>query len=67
MQIEKYKTESTVDNLIYTFESVGEKVIQKMVVYARIKDPRVIALPFDTTVYNLGFGDLDSETNYVDD
>jgi hypothetical protein len=45
MQIEKYKTESTVDNLIYTFESVGEKVIQKMVVYIRIDSPTDIGLP----------------------
>ena len=67
MQIEKYKTESTVDNLIYTFNSVGEKVIQKMVVYTRIKDPRIIALPPNTTAFNLAFGDWDSETDYLDD
>ena len=67
MQIEKYKTESTVDNLIYTFESIGEKVIQKMVIYTRIKDPRIIALPYGTIVYNLAFGDWDSEIGYLDD
>ena len=67
MQIEKYKTESTVDNLIYTFESVGEKVIQKMVVYTRIENPTDIGLPYDSIVYNLGFGDWNEETNQLDD
>ena len=67
MQIGKYKTESTVDNLIYTFESVGEKVIQKMVVYTRIENPTDIGLPYDSIVYNLGFGDWNEETNQLDD
>ena len=44
MQIEKYRTQSTVDSLIYTFESVGDKVIQKVVVYTRIKEPESIGL-----------------------
>ena len=67
MQIEKYKTESTVDNLIYTFESVGEKVIQKMVVYTKIENPEDIGLTFDSIVYNLGFGDWNQETGDLDD
>ncbi|MEY4539536.1 MAG: hypothetical protein RLZZ306_1293 [Bacteroidota bacterium] len=66
MQIEKYKTESTVDNLIYTFESVGEKVIQKMVEYSKL-NPVYIGLSDDDNVYNLAFGDWDDEINdYVD-
>ena len=67
MQIEKYKTESTVDNLIYTFESVGEKIIKKKVIYAKFKNPEQIGLPFNTIVYNLGFGDYDEETDELDD
>ena len=67
MQIEKYKTESTVDNLIYTFESVGEKVIQKMVVYSKVENPEYIGLSSDSIVYNLGFGDFDKKTGEIDD
>ncbi len=67
MQVEKYKTESTVDNLIYTFESIGEKVIQKMVIYTKIEDPEDVGLSFDSIVYNLGFGDFDEETGELDD
>jgi hypothetical protein len=67
MQIEKYKTESTVDNLIYTFESVGEKVIQKMVIYSKIENPEDVGLSFDSIVYNLGFGDFDYKTGELDD
>lgn len=67
MQIEKYETESTVDNLIYTFESVGEKVIKKMVIYTKIEDPEDVGLSFDSIVYNLGFGDFDEKTGELDD
>ncbi len=67
MQIEKYKTESTVRGLVYTFESVGEKVIKKMVVYSEIENPEDIGLPFDSIVYNLGFGDFNDETGELDD
>jgi hypothetical protein len=67
MQIEKYKTESTIDNLIYTFESVGEKIIQKMVIYSKVENPEYIGLSFDSIVYNLGFGDFDKRTKEIDD
>ena len=67
MQIEKYNTESTVDNLAYTFESVGERVIQKMVIYTKIENPKDIGLPHDSIVYNLGFGDWDEEIGELDD
>jgi hypothetical protein len=67
MQIEKYKTESTVDNLIYTFESVGEKVIQKMVIYTQIENLEDVGLSFESIVYNLGFGDFDEKTGELDD
>ena len=66
MQIEKYRTESTVDNLIYTFESVGEKVIKKIVEYSKL-NPVYIGLSDDDNVYNLAFGDWNDEINdYVD-
>ena len=66
MQIEKYKTESDIDNLIYTFESIGEKVIKKIVEYSKLNSVYV-GLPIDTDVYNLAFGDWDNEINdYVD-
>ena len=67
MQIERYKTESTVDNLIYTFESIGEKVLRKKVIYSKFEDPNDIGLPSNTSVYNLGFGDWNEETEEIDD
>ena len=67
MQIEKYKTESTVSNLIFTFESVGEKIIQKRVIYSKFGNPEDIGLPFNASVYNLGFGDFDEQTGQLDD
>jgi hypothetical protein len=67
MKIEKYKTETTVKGLVYTFESVGEKVIKKMVVYSKIEYPQDIGLTSDSIVYNLGFGDFNEETCELDD
>ena len=67
MQIEKYRTQSTVDSLIYTFESVGERVIRKVVVYSRFENPKIIGLSKNTLVFNLAFGDLDSEMDTWDD
>ena len=67
MQIEKYKTESDVDSLIFTFESIGQKVIQKRVIYSKFDNPEDIGLPFDVSVYNLGFGDFDEQTGQLDD
>jgi hypothetical protein len=61
MQIETYETKSTVDSLIYTFESVGEKVIKKGVIYSKFENPNDIGLSANLSVYNLGFGDVDEE------
>ena len=36
MQIEKYQVETTIDSLIYTFESVGKTTIKKVVEYTKI-------------------------------
>ena len=66
MQIEKYKTESTVDSLIYTFESVGEMVIQKVVEYTKL-NPIYVGLPIDTDVYNLAFGDWNNDIGDYED
>ena len=66
MQIEKYKTESTVDSLIYTFESVGEMVIQKVVEYTKL-NPIYVRLPIDTDVYNLAFGDWNDDIGDYED
>ena len=49
MQIEKYRTESTVDSLIHTFESVGERVIKKKVIYSKFEDSNYIGLPITYT------------------
>ena len=65
--MEKYKTESTVDSLTYTFESVGERVIQKVVVYTRIKEPESIGMTTGTIVYNLDFGDFNGQKESLDD
>jgi hypothetical protein len=67
MQIEKYKTESTVDSLIYTFESVGNREIKKGVIYSKFENPNTVGLPSNVSVYNLGFGDVNEETEEIDD
>ena len=67
MQIEKYKTESTVSSLLFTFESVGEKIITKRVIYSKFDNPEDIGLPSNVSVYNLGFGDFDIQTGQLDD
>ena len=67
MQIEKYETESTVSSLVFTFESVGERVIKKRVIYSKFDNPEDIGLSYDTIVYNLGFGDFNEETGELDD
>ena len=67
MNVEKYTTKSTVSSLIYTFDSVGTKIIKKVVIYSKIEYPEYVGLPPDTEVYNLGFGDFDEETGGIDD
>jgi hypothetical protein len=67
MNIEKYITKSTVDSLVFTFESIGERTIKKMVIYTKIDNPEFVGLPSDAEVYNLGFGDYDEETYGIDD
>lgn len=67
MQIETYETKSTVDSLIFTFESVGEKAIKKVIVYSKIENPKIIRLDANTIVFNLAFGDLDLETGDFND
>jgi hypothetical protein len=62
MQIEKYQVETTVDSLIYTFESVGKTTIKKVVEYTKM-NPFYIGLPSNADVYNLAFGDWDDEIN----
>jgi hypothetical protein len=67
MQIEKYETESTVSSLIFTFDSVGERIIKKRVIYSKFDNPEDIGLSYDSIVYNLGFGDFNEETGDLDD
>jgi hypothetical protein len=67
MQIEKYETESTVSRLIFTFESIGEKIITKRVIYSKFDNPEDIGLSCDSIVYNLGFGDFNEQTGELDD
>ncbi len=62
MQIEKYQIETTVNSLIYTFESVGRITIKKVVEYTKM-NPFYIGLPSNAYVYNLAFGDWDDEIN----
>jgi hypothetical protein len=66
MQIEKYYTETGIDNLIYTFESAGEKLIKKIVEYSKL-NPIYVGLPIDTEVYNLAFGDWNDEIDDYED
>ncbi len=67
MNVEKYTTKNTVHSLVYTFESVGMRVIKKMIIYSKIDNPEFAELPSGTEVYNLGFGDYDEETGGIDD
>jgi hypothetical protein len=62
MQIEKYQVETTVDSLIYTFESIGKTTIKKVVEYTKM-NPFYIGLPSNADVYNLAFGDWGDEIN----
>ena len=53
MNVEKYTTKSTVDNLVYTFESIDMRTIKKMIIYSKIDNPEFVGLPFGSEVYNL--------------
>lgn len=59
MQIEKYRTETESNRLSYSFYSVGEKTIKKIVEYTKLPKYWMIAngLPIDADVYNLALGD----------
>ena len=67
MNVEKYITKSTVNNLVFTFESIGVSSIKKIVIYSKIEYPEYIDLPSGAEVYNLGFGDFDEESGEIDD
>jgi hypothetical protein len=59
MQIEKYQTETDNKRLSYSFLSIGEKTIKKVVEYTKLPKYWLIenGLPIDADVYNLAFGD----------
>jgi hypothetical protein len=69
MQIEKYQVETTVNKLVYTFESVGEKIIQKRVEYQRFSKYELLFnnLPIDAEIYNLAFGDVNEDSSDFSD
>lgn len=69
MQIEKYTTENTVNKLIYTFESIGEKTIQKRIEYQRFSKYELLVnnLPIDAEIYNLAFGDVNEDSSDFSD
>jgi hypothetical protein len=60
MKADKYPTEASINKLIYTFESIGIKKIEKIVQYTKISSEE-IGLPPYIEVYNLGFGDWDNQ------
>lgn len=66
MKLEKYTTQSSVDKLSYTFESIGIKTIIKVVEYTQL-NPQLIGLYSDVQVYNLGFGDWNDDIQDFDD
>ena len=59
MKIEKYRTESTIDKLVFSFESIGSKIIEKKVLFTPIEDSENYGLPPMINLYNLAFGDWD--------
>jgi hypothetical protein len=69
MQIEKYTTENDIDNLVYTFNSIGERTIKKKVEYQRFSkyDLLIKGLPIDAEIYNLAFGDVNEDLSDFSD
>lgn len=66
MKLEKYTTEASINKLTYIFESIGQKVIVKVVEYSKL-NPAFIGLPSEIEVYNLGFGDWDDSIKDFND
>ena len=66
MNNKQYDTESE-DNLIYTFISVGETEITKVIKYENINLNFINEDGKSFEIYNLGFGDINLETSEVDD
>ena len=62
MQIEKYETESTVSSLIFTFESVGERIIKKRVIYSKFENPNDIERVYYTL---LKLKEVQNHCNFV--
>jgi hypothetical protein len=67
MTVEKYPTESTVSKLIFSFKSVGIKIIEKKVIFTPIEDSENYGLPPMINLYNLAFGDWDESVEDIDD
>jgi hypothetical protein len=57
MKIEKYQTESTINKLVFSFKSIGSKIIEKKVIFMPIEDSENYGLPPMLNLYNLAFGD----------
>jgi hypothetical protein len=67
MKIEKYQTESTINKLVFSFKSIGNKIIEKKVLFTPIEDSENYGLPPMINLYNLAFGDWDEISEDIDD
>ena len=67
MQIEKYQTETTVNKLVFSFKSIGSKIIEKRVLFTPISDSENYGLEPMINLYNLAFGDWDEVLEDIDD
>lgn len=67
MKIEKYQTESTTNKLVFSFKSIGSKIIEKKVLFTPIEDSENYGLPPMINLYNLAFGDWDETLEDIDD
>jgi hypothetical protein len=69
MQTEKYQTTNKSDGLKYFFESIGNEIIEKIVVYQHLSVNQLVArgIPSQMEVYNLAFGDRIAGTDDFSD
>jgi hypothetical protein len=67
MKIEKYQTESTINKLVFSFKSIGNKIIEKKVLFTQIDDSENYGLPSSINLYNLAFGDWDENIEDIND
>lgn len=67
MKTEKYATQSNYNKSIYSFKSVGDKIIEKRVYFTPIDEVGNFGLPQSVKLYNIAFGDWNEVIGDIDD